>query len=131
MSKRMSHPVVLCVALMSTAAFAAEQPSDEIPGWVMGVVIGLSVSIGLMISQRLQGKKNTVVWASIEPLLQKGPATLQEIAEGTNMVGFIARGKVAMALQEMTAKGHIEVIEAPAGTPQLEKVKFIKYRLRN
>jgi hypothetical protein len=60
-----------------------------------------------------------------------GPATLPELAEALNMTGLLAKGKVVMALQEMTSKGRIEVLDAPQGTPQLEKVKFIKYKLKD
>lgn len=121
----------LVAVLISTSAFAAEKGTDEIPGWVLGVATGVAVAIGLTINQKRQGKKNADTWASIEPLLQKGPATLHEIAEGVKMTGFMGKGKVALALQEKTAAGHLEVIQAPAGTPQLEKVKFIKYKLKS
>jgi hypothetical protein len=130
MVKVFKSPISVVAAFVSTSAWAAEQGADEVPGWVMGVATGVAVAIGLVINQMRQGKKNASIWASIEPILQKGPATLQEIAEGANMGGFMAKGKVVLALQEMTANGRLEVIEAPSGTPQLQKVKFIKYKLK-
>jgi hypothetical protein len=121
--------VAVVGALASTAAWAAEQPDEELPGWVVGAATGVGVTIGLAIHQRRQRKKNVSLWASLEPVLQKGPATLQELADGANLGGFLAKGKVVLALQEMTTSGRVEVIDAPPGTPQLEKVKFIKYKL--
>lgn len=110
-------------------AQASQAASEEIPGWVMGAAIGLAVAIGLGINNSLQKKKNAGLWEKIEPVLKKGPPTLQEIADAVGMSGFYARGKVILALQEMTSSGRLETINAPDGTPQLEKVKFIKYRL--
>lgn len=114
----------------SSPAWAADQARDEIPGWVMSVAIAVAVAVGLAISQVRQRKRNASIGASIEPILQKGPATLQELAEGAGLGSFMGKGKVLLALQEMVASGRVEVIEAPEGTPQLEKVKFIKYKLR-
>ena len=42
---------------------------------------------------------------------------------------MMARGKVAMALNDMVTQGKVRVIQAPAATPQLQKVNFIKYEL--
>lgn len=53
-----------------------------------------------------------------------------ELAGGLGMGGFLARGKVALALNELVNTGRVEVIDASRGTPQLEKVNHIRYRLR-
>jgi hypothetical protein len=115
--------------LLVSLVLAQVENSDGVPGWVRSGAIGLSVAIGLLIYQRRQQKKNANLWQQIEPILQKGPATLHEISDSVGMSGFYARGKVALALQEMSAQGKVETIPAPDGTPQLEKVKYIKYRL--
>lgn len=123
--------VAVAVAVAVTPAWAAERVADEPPRWVIGVAAGIAIAIGLIVSQMRRRKKNVNVWASIEPILRKGPATLQELADGAGMSGFMGKGKISLALQDMTAQGRVEVTEAPPGTPQLEKVKFIKYKLRS
>jgi len=123
--------VAVAMTVAAAPALAAERGADELPGWVIAVAAGIAVAIGLMINRIRQRTKNVNVWASMEPILRKGPATLQELADGAGMSGFLAKGKIALALQDMTAQGRVEVIEARLGTPQLEKVKFIKYKLRS
>ena len=41
----------------------------------------------------------------------------------------MARGKVALALNDMVAQDKVRTIAPPDGTPQLQKVNFIKYEL--
>lgn len=113
-----------------TWAQAAQGNSEELPNWFMPLATGIGVLLGLVIQQARQKKKNAGLWEKIEPVLRGGPKTLQEIADAVGMSGFYARGKVVMALTEKTSNGQIEVLKAPEGTPQLEKVKFIKYRLK-
>ena len=55
--------------------------------------------------------------------------TLPELANAMDMGSFIARGKVAMALNELVSQGTLSVVAAPEGTPQLKKVDHIRYRL--
>lgn len=66
----------------------------------------------------------------IVPLLkERGPMTLFEITGALGMGGIMARGKVVLALGQMQMEKRLEVIPAPEGTPQLQKVKHIRYRL--
>ena len=44
------------------------------------------------------------------------------------MNSFMGRGRVVLALNELIQAGQVAVNDAPAGTPQLEKVKHITYR---
>jgi hypothetical protein len=93
----------------------------------IGVAVGIAVAISTMIV-KARSKKFAV---AIEPALRaQGPMTLPALAQAIGMSGFMARGKVVMALNEMVTQGKVEVIPAPDGTPQLQKVNFIKYRLR-
>ncbi|MCA2981358.1 MAG: hypothetical protein INH37_24055 [Myxococcaceae bacterium] len=125
-------PLLVIASCIARAAHAqpAAPVSDELPGWVLGAVIGASVSLGLVIHQALQRRRNAGLWERLEPQLRQGPATLPALAAAVGHDGFLARGKVALALQEAVALGKLDVVEAPPGTPQLEKVKHITYRLK-
>ena len=93
-------------------------------------VIGIGVGIGLAIAATLTSKRGQALATRIEPILrERGPLVLQEVADALDMGGFYARGKVVLALNEMVTAGQVAVIDAPEGTPQLEKVKHIRYRL--
>ena len=61
---------------------------------------------------------------------RKGALTLPALTEAVGLKGFSARGKVILALNDMVAQGKVRTIPAPDGTPQLQKVNFIKYRAR-
>jgi hypothetical protein len=117
-------------AAMRATTGLVEPASDEAPNWVMDVAIGASVALGLLINAFLQKRRNRNLWGTLEPVLRKGPATLAELTAAIGKTGFMSRGKVALALQEATGDGRVEVIPAPEGTPQLQKVKLIKYSLR-
>jgi len=92
--------------------------------------IGLAVGIGVAIALLLQRKKSGKLEEKIVPVLkERGELTLADLAEAVGLGSFMGRGKVAMALNEMVAGKRVEIIPAPEGTPQMEKVKHIKYRL--
>jgi hypothetical protein len=95
------------------------------------IAIGIGVAVGVGIAMRRQGRQNRDLAERIEPLLrEKGAQTLPEIGGTLGMGSFFARGKVAMALNDLAMAGKVEVIAAPEGTPQLEKVNHIRYRWR-
>jgi len=96
---------------------------------LVGIAVGAAVA--MVVAGRLQRKKNDKLIPSIETALRaQGAMTLPALTEAVGMKGFTARGKVAMALSQLVAKGAIETIPAPEGTPQLQKINFIKYQLR-
>ena len=96
-----------------------------------GLAIAVGVGAGLVIASARRKKANASLAETIEPALREhGALTLPALAEKIGMSDFVARGKVAMALNEMAAGGKLEILEAPEGTPQLEKVNHIQYRLR-
>jgi hypothetical protein len=98
---------------------------------ITAIASGVGIAIGLAIHQMRQAKKNEALASRIGPVLRdRGPLTLPVLSEALGMGGFMARGQVALALNEMVTAGTLEVIPAPEGTPQLEKVKLIQYRLR-
>lgn len=98
---------------------------------IISVATAVGVGIGLAIHQARQGKKNASLAEKIVPLLTtRGPLTLPVLAEALGMGSFMGRGKVVLALNEMVSQGTLEIVEAPAGTPQLKKVDFIQYRLK-
>jgi hypothetical protein len=95
-----------------------------------GIWIGVAVGIGIVIATLLQRKKAAKIEEEIVPVLrERGALTLPELAEAVGRSGVMGRGKVAMALNQMAAAKRVEIIPAPEGTPQLEKIKHIKYRL--
>ena len=95
-------------------------------------LIGISIAtaIGVVISNRLQKRKNQALAPAIETALRaQGGLTLPALTEALGLKGFMARGKVMLALNDMVAQGKVRVVQAPEGTLQLEKVNFIKYEL--
>ncbi|APR80525.1 Hypothetical protein A7982_05872 [Minicystis rosea] len=105
---------------------------EDLLGTVVGkVVLVLAIVAGITISTMLQRARNKKLALSIEPILrERGPLTLPELATAMGMGGFYARGKVALALNDLAVAGQVEIIPAPEGTPQLQKVNHIRYRLR-
>ena len=98
---------------------------------ITGIAVAVGVAIGLVIHQARQSKKNANLAEKIVPLLtDRGPLTLPALAEALGMGSFMGRGKVVLALNDMVSQGKLEIVEAPAGTPQLKKVDFIQYKLR-
>jgi len=92
--------------------------------------VGVSVALGTFIASRLQAKKNQALSPAIEAALRAQAAlTLPALTEAVELKGFSAGGKVILALNDMVAQGKVRTIAAPDGTPQLQKVNFIKYEL--
>ena len=92
--------------------------------------IGIATAIGVLISNRLQKRKNQALAPTIEAALRaQGGLTLPALTAAVGLKGFLARGKVMLALNDMVAQGKVRVVQAPEGTPQLEKINFIKYEL--
>ena len=92
--------------------------------------IGVATAIGVLISQKLQKKKNQALAPAIEAALRaQGALTLPGISDAVGLKGMMARGKVMLALNDMVAQGKVRVIQAPEATPQLQKINFIKYEL--
>lgn len=78
----------------------------------------------------LQRRRNQTIAAKIEPVLgERGALTLMELSQALGMSSFFARGKVVMSLGELVRQGKVQTLPAPEGTPQLQKVDFIKYQL--
>lgn len=93
------------------------------------LVPGLAAAVGVGISIWLQGRRNKKISTQLEPALRAhGPQTLHGLAERVGMNSFMGRGRVVLALNDLVQAGQVQVNEAPAGTPQLEKVKHITYR---
>ena len=98
---------------------------------VLEIAGSVGVAIGIVIAMALQSRKNKKLALALEPTLrEKGPMTLPALSETLGMANFYARGKVGLALNELVSQRLVEVIPAPEGTPQLQKVKFIQYKLR-
>jgi hypothetical protein len=92
--------------------------------------IGMAAAIGVLISNRLQRKKNAALAPAIEAALRaQGALTLPALSEAVGRSGFMARGQVMLALNDMIAQSKVRIIQAPEGTPQLQKINFIKYEL--
>jgi hypothetical protein len=91
---------------------------------------GVGIAIGVLIAQRIQRRKNAKLVPAIEAALrEQGALTLPALAEAVGLGGFLARGRVAMALNDLAAQKRLKTIPAPDGTPQLQKINFIKYEL--
>jgi hypothetical protein len=94
---------------------------------IIGAITGAAAAYAVSVSQR---KKSQQLAPSIEAALRaNGAMTLPALAEAIGFKGFMARGKVALALNEMVTQKKLRVIPAPDGTPQLQKVNHVKYEL--
>ena len=98
---------------------------------ILRIAVPVGVVIGLVIHQVRQGRKNAALAGRIVPVLTaRGALTLPVLAEAVGMGGFMGRGQVALALNHLVSQGKVEIVDAPAGTPQLKKIDFIQYKLR-
>lgn len=89
------------------------------------------VVIAMIIVFVLQSRRNAKLISQLEPKLrERGPLTLPELEEALGSKGFYKRGKIVLALNDAISAGRLEAVPAPPGTPQLQKVKHIRYRLR-
>jgi hypothetical protein len=106
---------------------------EDIVGTILGkIVLALAVALGIGIAMARQRARNAKLAPAIESRLREGgPQTLPELASALGMGGFLARGKVVLALGDLVNAGRVEVIDAPPGTAQLEKVNHIRYRWRD
>lgn len=97
-------------------------------GVAIGVAAAVAAGVGVAIHQVRQGKRNAKVAMDVEPVLrERGPITLPALCEALGVKGTMARGKVAMALNELASQGRVTITQAPEGTPQLQKVNHITY----
>jgi hypothetical protein len=92
--------------------------------------IGVAAGLGAYLATRSQHKSNAALAPSIMAALQAQDAlTLPALTDAIGLKGFSARGKVMMALNDLVREKKVRIIPAPDGTPQLQKVNFIKYAL--
>jgi hypothetical protein len=92
--------------------------------------IGVAAGLGAYLATRSQHKTNAALAPSIVAALQaQGALTLPALTDMIGLPGFSARGKVMMALNDLVGQKKVRIIPAPDGTPQLQKVNFIKYEL--
>ncbi len=95
--------------------------------FVTAAAAGLGAILGSSLLRRRSAKLGPLLTTH---LLERGPMTLPALQEAIGMTSFSDRGKVAMALNELASAGTIDIVPAPAGTPQLQKVNAIVYKLR-
>jgi hypothetical protein len=94
---------------------------------IIGAIAGAAAAYVVTVAQR---KKSQKLAPTIEAALRaQGALTLPALSEAIGFKGLMARGNVAMALNEMITQKKVRVIPAPDGTPQLQKVNHIKYEL--
>jgi hypothetical protein len=92
--------------------------------------IGVAAAVGVAIANVMQRKRNQKLAPAIEAALRaQGALTLPVLTDAVGLRGLTARGKVMLALNDLVTEGKLRVIPAPDGTPQLQKVNFIKYEL--
>lgn len=97
----------------------------------MTLVSAAAAGLGAILGSALINRRSANLSTRIMPLLLgRGPMTVPELQDALGMKGFSARGKVAMALNQLAAEGTVEIIGAPAGTPQMQKVHVIRYKLK-
>lgn len=95
---------------------------------LQGALIGLVVAIAMFFWQRRQAKLGTGLAGAVVSVLAPGEVlSLDEIAQRVGRPSFFGRGEVAQALNALLAVGKVRVHPAPEGTPQLQKVKLVRY----
>lgn len=96
------------------------------------ILYGIIGAVSAVLAGLLTQRRNAQLAPLIAEKLRASAdgLTVPQLQEALAMKGFSARGKVIMALGEMANTGHVETIDAPAGTPQLEKINVIRYRMR-
>ena len=92
---------------------------------------GVGLIVWLAAYQGRQRRTNHELAERIERVLRDGERSLPEIIQALGMGGFDAHATVGAALDEMINAGRVTRIPAPEGTPDVEKVKRIKYRLNS
>lgn len=91
----------------------------------------IGAGIGVAVAMWITSRRNQQLAPRVEQGLREGGAqTLPQLQERLGMNGFYNRGKVVTALGAMVQAGAVEEIPAPEGTPMLERIHHIKYRLR-
>jgi hypothetical protein len=97
----------------------------------MTLVTAAAAGLGALLGSSLLRRKSAKLAPLITPLLlDRGPMTLPALQEALGKTSFSDRGKIAMALNELASAGTVEIVPAPAGTPQMQKVNAIVYKLR-
>ncbi len=95
---------------------------------LQGALIGLIVAVVMMFMQRRNAKNGTGIAGNLERVLaERGALTLSEAATAVGKGSFMGRGEVAQALNALSSVGKVRIIQAPEGTPQLQKVDHIRY----
>jgi hypothetical protein len=97
-----------------------------------GIIVGITVTLALGLLNYRNAKKGTGLPGKVELALRThGAMTLKEIATAVGKRSFFGRGEVAQALGGLSQAGKVRTIDAPPGTPQLQKVDVVKYELVN
>jgi len=96
------------------------------------ILYGIIGAVSAVLVAMLTRRRNVQLTPLIDEQLRASPdgLTVPQLQEALAMTGFSGRGKIVMALGELTNAGRVDLIDAPAGTPQLEKINVIRYRLR-
>lgn len=95
-----------------------------------GAIIGCVVAFVVLMMNKRTAKAGTGLPGKIETILRgAGPHTLGQVATKVGLDSFMGRGKVVQALSALQSVGKVRMTPAPAGTPQLEKVKVVTYEV--
>lgn len=97
---------------------------------VPNLTAGIGAAIGVVIAMWITQRRNAELSPKIEAALRAGgEQTLPQLQDALGMKGFYNRGKVVTALGAMVQQGRVKEIPAPEGTPMLERIQHIRYRL--
>lgn len=95
---------------------------------LQGAIVGAVVAVAMLLWRRYQASQGTGLAGEIETALSgKPPMNLAEVAAAVGQDTFLGRGQVAQSLNALHSLGKVKIHDAPDGTPQLEKVKHIRY----
>ncbi|MFO0607936.1 MAG: hypothetical protein U0324_32530 [Polyangiales bacterium] len=98
---------------------------------LQGALIGFVVAVVMLVWNRYQASRGGGLAGQVEQAMRgRGGLTLAEVAAAVGRDSFFGRGQVVQALGGLISIGKVLQHEAPAGTPQLEKVNHIRYELK-
>jgi|ERR1043165_4800214 hypothetical protein len=97
------------------------------PSVIIGACIG--AVIGIIITRRRNRRLAPLIEAKLRS--SADGLTLPQLQDALEMKGVYARGTIVLALGRLASQGRVATIKAPPGTPQLQKVNVIRYRMKD
>ncbi len=93
-------------------------------GLIVGVVIALLFAGGRYLQAR---RGSGLPGELLAALAGRGPMTVAELVAAVGGKGILGRGRVLQALAALQQAGRVRLLDAPPGTPRLQKHHLVRY----